>query len=661
MSAARSRSRDLGARRRRRARDAGSHRADAARAGRVRAVPRVRRVQPRAFAGVRDLAPARAGRHPARRARRVAGRHRPERQPSSAPSARRCRVPPGRRSPTRSSTPTGPAPPAVPRPRASSGSRALITGTTLMGQMERALNRLYGIEQDRPTAAEVRARARARAHRRRAGDGRVRDVRPRARHRREPRRRHGARRSGTSSVGPSRLVLMMAAIALLFRWSPNRHQPAWSWLAFGSTVSVLLWSLVDARARVLLPGQHDVQHHVRSARGDDRDPAVVAAVVDRDPVRCRDRGAARGGARRRAPAPQDERKVEWASGQGSPALAGTRLRRCRSSDWFLAASERGNPATEIDRRHGDGAAWTEGNDGHGARSTAPSTSPGCTRCSASAARATGCSSPTGRAIPTSCSTVPAPRSARCSPSSPAAGVNVRGLLWRSHPEAMNFGEGEEPRRSRAPVNEAGGQVLLDHRVRRGGSHHQKLVVVQHDDPARDVAFVGGIDLCHGRRDDRRHLGDPAGGRARRRALRRAAAVARPAARAARSRRSTTSRARSPSGGDDPNPLDTRNPLRSVLHRVANHPHAPGALPPSRPRGRPDGPLAVQVLRTYPAAPAPYPFAPEGERSIARAYLKAFSRARRLIYLEDQYLWSLAATRRAARRAGRTTPSCTSRS
>ena len=29
----------------------------------------------------------------------------------------------------------------------------------------------------------------------------------------------------------------------------------------------------------------------------------------------------------------------------------------------------------------------------------------------------------------------------------------------------------------------------------------------------------------------------------------------------------------------------------------------------------------------------------GERSIARAYLKALRRARALIYLEDQYLWS----------------------
>jgi phosphatidylserine/phosphatidylglycerophosphate/cardiolipin synthase-like enzyme len=67
----------------------------------------------------------------------------------------------------------------------------------------------------------------------------------------------------------------------------------------------------------------------------------------------------------------------------------------------------------------------------------------------------------------------------------------------------------------------------------------------------------------------------------------------------------------------------------------------------------DGPLAVQVLRTYPAKRDPYPFAPDGERSIARAYLKAFSRARRLIYLEDQYLWSFAATaslREALRRS-----------
>src|ERR1700752_4177980 len=36
---------------------------------------------------------------------------------------------------------------------------------------------------------------------------------------------------------------------------------------------------------------------------------------------------------------------------------------------------------------------------------------------------------------------------------------------------------------------------------------------------------------------------------------------------------------------------------------------------------------------------PYRFARLGERTVARGYTKAIKRARRLIYLEDQYLWS----------------------
>jgi uncharacterized BrkB/YihY/UPF0761 family membrane protein len=40
------------------------------------------------------------------------------------------------------------------------------------------------------------------------------------------------------------LALMAGSIALLFRWSPNRHQPAWSWLAWGSAISVISWSVV---------------------------------------------------------------------------------------------------------------------------------------------------------------------------------------------------------------------------------------------------------------------------------------------------------------------------------------------------------------------------------------------------------------------------------
>jgi phosphatidylserine/phosphatidylglycerophosphate/cardiolipin synthase-like enzyme len=309
------------------------------------------------------------------------------------------------------------------------------------------------------------------------------------------------------------------------------------------------------------------------------------------------------------------------------------------ADWFLAPEERGNPATEVDRRHGDGTAWTEGNHGRvlvdGAEYFARLHEVLCA-CEAgdwvSFTDWQGDPDEQLRGPGTEVGEVLAELAGR--------GVNVRGLLWRSHPEAMNFGEAKNLSFSRA-INDAGGQVLLDHRVRRGGSHHQKLVVVQHTDPERDVAFVGGIDLCHGRGDDNEHLGDPQIVE-----LDDAHYGERPPW------HDLQLELRGPVVDDlawsfaerwrDPNPLDTRNPLRSLLHRVANHPDAPGALPPSRPAPA-DGPLAVQVLRTYPARRRAYPFALQGERSIARAYLKAFSRARRLVYLEDQYLWSLAAT------------------
>ena len=88
------------------------------------------------------------------------------------------------------------------------------------------------------------------------------------------------------------------------------------------------------------------------------------------------------------------------------------------------------------------------------------------------------------------------------------GVEVRGLVWRSHTDLLQFSATENEHLGKE-LNEAGGEVLLDQRVRWFGSHHQKLVVLRHrGEPERDVAFVGGIDLCHGRRDDARHAGDP---------------------------------------------------------------------------------------------------------------------------------------------------------
>jgi YihY family inner membrane protein len=119
----------------------------------------------------------------------------------------------------------------------------LITGATLMGQMERALNRLYGIEQDRPTVqkysralllaltagvlATLAFGAFALGH----GIG------------------EGLGDDTAASIWrvirwPLALATMTASIGLLFRWAPNRHQPAWSWLAWGAAISVVLWSLL---------------------------------------------------------------------------------------------------------------------------------------------------------------------------------------------------------------------------------------------------------------------------------------------------------------------------------------------------------------------------------------------------------------------------------
>ena len=64
---------------------------------------------------------------------------------------------------------------------------AIVTGTTLMGQFERALNRLYGIEAGPAVDREVRPRIRARDHGRCSRRPRVRVPRVRSRRRRRPR------------------------------------------------------------------------------------------------------------------------------------------------------------------------------------------------------------------------------------------------------------------------------------------------------------------------------------------------------------------------------------------------------------------------------------------------------------------------------------------
>ncbi|MGY1671144.1 phospholipase D family protein [Geodermatophilus sp. SYSU D00710] len=217
------------------------------------------------------------------------------------------------------------------------------------------------------------------------------------------------------------------------------------------------------------------------------------------------------------------------------------------------------------------------------------------------------------------------------------GVTVRGLVWRSHVDWLSF-SGRENRALDREVEDGGGLVVLDQRVRRMGSHHQKLVVCRHDqDPTQDVAFVGGIDLCHSRRDDAEHRGDP-------QSIPMAAAYGRtppwhdvqlmvrgPAVAAL----DTVFRER----WDDPTDPDEGNPIAHVVDRLRRSRMYADRLPPRLPPPPPCGPHLVQNLRTYPAIRPRYDFAPDGERSIARGYSKAIKRARRLIYLEDQYMWS----------------------
>jgi phosphatidylserine/phosphatidylglycerophosphate/cardiolipin synthase-like enzyme len=218
-------------------------------------------------------------------------------------------------------------------------------------------------------------------------------------------------------------------------------------------------------------------------------------------------------------------------------------------------------------------------------------------------------------------------------------VDVRGLVWRSHWEALGF-TARENRRLGEDLQERGAEALLDMRVRTGGSHHQKFVVIRHrDDPSRDIAYVGGIDLCHSRRDDAEHGGDP-------QSLPMAreygatppwhdiqAAISGPAVHDVE----TVFRER----WEDPTPL-SRNPLYRVQDRLRGVDVSPDPLPEQAAPPPPveDGPHVLQLLRTYPDLRhgRDYPFARGGERSVARGYTKALRRARRLVYVEDQYLW-----------------------
>jgi phosphatidylserine/phosphatidylglycerophosphate/cardiolipin synthase-like enzyme len=303
---------------------------------------------------------------------------------------------------------------------------------------------------------------------------------------------------------------------------------------------------------------------------------------------------------------------------------------------FLTADERGNPDTVLDRRHTHGDAWSCGN---AVRPLVHGTAYFAELCRRVDSMRQGdlLLFTDWRGDPDQRLDGDGREVGAVFAAAASRGVVVRGLVWRSHLDRFAF-SAEENRHLGEEIEAAGGQCLLDQRVRVLGSHHQKLVVLRHPEhEERDVAYVGGIDLCHSRRDDARHLGD---------------AQRQPMAAVYGERppwHDVQLEMRGPAVGDaetvfrerwtDPAPL-TRNPWRLAGERLRHEDRRARPLPAQLPDPSPVGPHCVQLLRTYPQRRPGYPFARHGERSLARAYAKVLAGARRLVYVEDQYLWSM---------------------
>lgn len=122
---------------------------------------------------------------------------------------------------------------------------ALISGSTMMGQIERGLNRIYGVEQDRPTVQKYGLALGLTISAGTLAIGAF------------------ALLAFGQSIGesidsaalnrtwqlvrwPLAVALVTLAITMIFRWSPRRHQPAPSWLAFGASVAAAGWLVVTA-------------------------------------------------------------------------------------------------------------------------------------------------------------------------------------------------------------------------------------------------------------------------------------------------------------------------------------------------------------------------------------------------------------------------------
>jgi YihY family inner membrane protein len=121
----------------------------------------------------------------------------------------------------------------------------LATATTAMGQIERGLNRIYGVEQDRPTLKKYAlALVFALSVGSLIGASFIcltfgRELLDKT--------SSGALVTAWDIVRwPLGLALLGVSITALFHWAPRRRQPHLSWLAFGAGQTVLLWGIATA-------------------------------------------------------------------------------------------------------------------------------------------------------------------------------------------------------------------------------------------------------------------------------------------------------------------------------------------------------------------------------------------------------------------------------
>jgi phosphatidylserine/phosphatidylglycerophosphate/cardiolipin synthase-like enzyme len=183
----------------------------------------------------------------------------------------------------------------------------------------------------------------------------------------------------------------------------------------------------------------------------------------------------------------------------------------------------------------------------------------------------------------------------------ATRVDVRVLVWAGAPVAVMHPSRKEARQLLHHLV-AGTRIhgALDARNRPMHCHHEKLVIVD-----GEVAFVGGIDLTDLAGD--RFDGAPHGSPARLGWHDVAASLA------------------GPSVAD------------VASHFAMRWEATTGERLPETPAPAPAGQSRVQVVRTVPEKT--YPALPRGDFGILEAYTGALRRARQLIYLENQFLWS----------------------